>query len=444
MQIIKLTKFNHQKIINLSLKILQRGGLIIYPTETCYGAGVDPTNQIAVNKLLSYKQKRQGKPMAVAVYDQTMAQQYVKLSAQARNFYRNFLPGPFCIISDILKPTINNRNLADLNNQLDSVKSKIVLTNQSSVCHHEFISDNNYANNEKFKKSCLILPKNMTNQSIVKGVKSEFNTLGVRIPSYPFILNLIKQFNKPITTTSANASYKKTPYCIDDILINLSKKQKNLIDLIIDAGILPKNPTSLIIDTTTSSPLLIRSSSNQLGKKITSDKTQLKKQKNFLFLTPQKEQIFITKNENETQNLAQRLMLKFFTQYEKKGLVFGLDGELGSGKTIFSKGIAKFLKLKDNIQSPTYTYMHEYHYHRDQNNGFFYHLDVWKINQKQQYDWLKIEKFFLPKNVVAIEWFANIESFFHSNSLLIKIQFTNENSNHRIIKISLPNQIDNF
>jgi L-threonylcarbamoyladenylate synthase len=367
MKIIKLKEKNHQKIISEALKVLKSGGLIIYPTETCYGAGVDPTNQKAVDKLITYKKRRQGKPMAIAVACQKMAEKFVDLSTQAQNFYKNFLPGPYCIISN---------------------------------CH--------------------------SNNKIVDGIKSEFNTLGIRIPKFPFILNLLKQFDNPITTTSANASYKKTPYCIDDILNNLSEKQKNLIDLIIDAGKLEKKPTSLVVDTSASIPIFIRSNESQREQFLKTEKIN------------QNHLSFITNNQTKTKNLAKRLMLKFFTQYEQKGIVFGLDGELGVGKTIFAKGIAEFLRIKENIKSPTYTYMSEYSYQRYQNSGNFYHLDVWKIENKKQLTMLELEKNYLSKNVFAIEWFDNIERYFKSTCFLIKIEIETIGENKRKITCHFP------
>ena len=57
---------NEREAITLACDTLSKGGLIIFPTETTYGAGVDATNPEAVQKLLSYKSKRQGKPLSIA------------------------------------------------------------------------------------------------------------------------------------------------------------------------------------------------------------------------------------------------------------------------------------------------------------------------------------------------------------------------------------------
>ncbi|MFH0942634.1 MAG: L-threonylcarbamoyladenylate synthase [Candidatus Beckwithbacteria bacterium] len=183
--------------ISKAVAILKSGGLIIYPTETCYGAGVDATNQTAVNKLLSYKTFRQGKPMSVAVTDQTMAAKYIHLNSTAKNLYAKFLPGPLTVIS-------------------------------------------------------------RGRHKLAQGIESATGTLGIRIPDYPLIIKIIAKLNQPITATSANVSYKPRPYSIPQLLKSLSVRQKKLIDFIIDAGQLPLRPASTIVDTTLDDPLILR------------------------------------------------------------------------------------------------------------------------------------------------------------------------------------------
>ena len=169
MEIIKLSDTtNQEEVIGRCIDTLNSGGLVVYPTETCYGMAADPTNQEAVEKLLDYKKKREGKAISVAVSDKKMAKKYVEMNEIAENIYDNYLPGPITVVS----------------------KSK---------------------------------------GKVVKKVEADDETLGIRVPKYPFILKLIKKFGKPITATSANASYKKTPYTVKNILDNTSKKQQELI-----------------------------------------------------------------------------------------------------------------------------------------------------------------------------------------------------------------------
>lgn len=340
MKTLKLTNTNHEQIITETCQVLQAGGLVIYPTETVYGIGVDATNPSAVEKLIQYKSRREGKPLSIAVADTNMAEKFVKLSPQAQDLYQRFLPGPYTIVS----------------------RGK---------------------------------------QTVAPHVESEFGTLGIRIPDYQLILDLVKKFNKPITATSANASGKKRPYTIQDIFDRLSEKQKNLVDLIIDAGKLPYNEPSIVIDTTLTTPLTVRGNiSNQ---------------------TPT--QIFSTNSDQETRDLAGKLILKNWEKIKKTGIIIGLNGELGTGKTVFTQGIAKFLQISETLSSPTYTYMNQYDFNRHEVTGTLNHLDVWKIDSKESFELLKITKLIKPGTVTVVEWWQQIAKYW-PNSLTVTFQAT--------------------
>jgi len=322
MKILKLKKSNQSQIINQAVKVLKQGGLIIYPTETCYGLAVDATNQSAVNKLLAYKTRREGKPLSIAVLNQSMASNYVKLNTSAKNLYKKFLPGPLTIVS-------------------------------------------------------------RGRQKVAPGIESETKTLGIRIPNYPLVLQIIKKLNQPITATSANVSYKKRPYSIQDILTNTSTKQQNLIDLIIDAGTLSKNPPSTVVDTTLDDPLILRQ-----GK----------------LLPTKAEKTLTTKSPQQTINLAKTLMLKNWNILQTQPLMFLLIGDLGSGKTQFAKGIGEFLNIKQTIVSPTYTIEREYDYHRHNLQAKFLHLDTWRLQNLEEFHHLNLKSRLQPNTVIAIEW----------------------------------------
>lgn len=331
MKTLKLNTTSKANIIATTCEVLAAGGLVLFPTETVYGAGVDATNQAAVDKLLAYKSRREGKPLSIAVPDQKSAEKYVELNEQAKTVYMQFLPGPVTVVS---------RNLGNL----------------------------------------------------AEGVGSEFGTVGVRIPDYPLLLDLLKAYGKPITATSANGSGKKRPYTIADVLENISQKQKNLIDLVLDAGELPKNEPSTVIDTTHATPIALRS--GELTEKI------LGKHGTALQTTR-----LNSENEVETKALAGKLMLKHWNDVRDSGLTIGLDGKLGAGKTVFAKGVAEFLRIDDVISSPTYSYMEEYPFHRHQTAGMLYHLDLWKIENTAELERLEIHQLLKPKSVVVIEWF---------------------------------------
>ncbi|MBP9820254.1 threonylcarbamoyl-AMP synthase [Candidatus Woesebacteria bacterium] len=349
--------------------ILKQGGLVIFPTETTYGAGVDATNPKAVDRLLRYKSRREGKPLSIAVSSQSMAEQYVELNEQARTLYQQFLPGPLTVIS----------------------KARA--------------------------------------GAVAPGVVSEFNTLGVRIPAYTLILDLVSHFGKPLTATSANASGKARPYQIDALLRQLSEKQKSQIDLILDAGKLPANPPSTVIDTTLSTPLTVRQ-----GKlKLASDDAV--------------EQL-TTHSPEETKQIGGKLLLRHWNQLRNQGLLITLDGQLGTGKTVFAQGAGEFLGLQQPLTSPTYTYIEEYPYTRHGVTGVLYHLDLWKVDSTEQLERLHLADLFQPNNLILIEWSNPHESYLNSlasshNTPLISvtIQESEQDDNKRSLLICQPTTI---
>ncbi len=189
----------------------------------------------------------------------------------------------------------------------------------------------------------------MTNRlDIDPRLLAENGTLGIRLPDYPLIIELVRQYGKPLTATSANLSGTPPHHSINSLLKslnflknvhNISKgKRIHLIDLIIDAGDLPKNKPSTVIDTTSGSLKTLR-----LGD-----------------LLPNTPNSLLSKSENETKQLARFILSKALKNSPGRPIVFLLQGELGTGKTIFTKGLGKILGVKEEIISPTFTICYEY------------------------------------------------------------------------------------
>ena len=121
-----------------------------------------------------------------------------------------------------------------------------------------------------------------------------------------------------------------------------------------------------------------------------------------------KQDIFITNNSEETQLLAENFIKKF-----KKGDVVALYGNLGSGKTTFSQGLAKGLKINKRIISPTFIIVRKYNLKtshfakasRDkQNLKSLYHVDLYRVESEKEVRELGIEEIVSGKDIVAIEW----------------------------------------
>jgi L-threonylcarbamoyladenylate synthase len=348
MRIIKAV--DNPSLILEVIKVLNNGGLIIYPTETLYGAGVDATNIKAVKKLTAYKNRPLGKPYSIAVKDIKMAEDYGSLNQVALGIFNEFLPGPLTVI-------VNGKH------------------------------------------------------KLAEGVESEDGKVGIRIPDYEFVKLLIENFGKPITATSANASYKKRPYKISDILDNLSDKQKKLIDLIIDAGTLPTREPSTVIDTTLDEPITLRQGEIKFS---------------------EKNEILSTSEEN-TQNLAKEIWQKNEPYLGKRSIVFALQGEMGAGKTQFTKGLAKAMGITELVTSPTFAIENEYQSAKNK----LYHFDAWRLEKSDELKELGFGALIEKKSVISVEWADRVTDIirgFDDEAVVIwiNIQFGKE-ENERVI-----------
>ena len=98
----KILKVNPQKpqklIIKQAVEVLKRGGVLIYPTDTCYGMGADITNPIAVDKIYKIKGREEGKPLSVIVKDFAQIKKMSEVDAKKEKVLKKYLPGPFTFV----------------------------------------------------------------------------------------------------------------------------------------------------------------------------------------------------------------------------------------------------------------------------------------------------------------------------------------------------------
>ena len=105
-------------------------------------------------------------------------------------------------------------------------------------------------------------------------------------------------------------------------------------------------------------------------------------------------------SEQETFAFAKEL-----GQQAKAGEIYLLEGDLGVGKTVFAKGFAEGLGVKEPITSPTFTIIQEY----DGGRIPFYHFDVYRIGDVSEMDEIGYEDCFYGEGVCLIEWANLIE-----------------------------------
>ena len=130
---------------------------------------------------------------------------------------------------------------------------------------------------------------------------------------------------------------------------------------------------------------------------------------------------FTSHSEYETLELAQN-----FESEKFPNMIICLNGELGSGKTVFVKGIANALGIQDTITSPTFTIIKEY-----DGELPLYHLDVYRLDGETQ--GIGIEEYFSKGGVVVIEWADTISQILPKERLDIKFKVVDENKRVLII-----------
>ena len=107
-------------------------------------------------------------------------------------------------------------------------------------------------------------------------------------------------------------------------------------------------------------------------------------------------------------------------------MIICLNGELGSGKTVFTKGIANALGIKESITSPTFTIIKEY-----EGELPLYHMDVYRLNGNVE--GTGIEEYFTKGGVVVIEWADTIQDILPEERLDIKFKIVEGNENTRVL-----------
>lgn len=86
-----------KKEIAKAAAVIKKGGLVIFPTETCYGLAADATNEAAVKKVYNAK-RREKAPLSIIVADPKMAAAYCELTPQERAVAKKLMPGPLTLV----------------------------------------------------------------------------------------------------------------------------------------------------------------------------------------------------------------------------------------------------------------------------------------------------------------------------------------------------------
>lgn len=122
--------------------------------------------------------------------------------------------------------------------------------------------------------------------------------------------------------------------------------------------------------------------------------------------------IFETYSENETFEIGRKM-----AEGSKPGDIFCLLGDLGVGKTIFSKGFATGLGITEHITSPTFTIVQVY-----EANKPLYHFDMYRIEDEDELEMIGYEDYFYGHGVCLVEWANNVEDVIPKEAKWIMIE----------------------
>lgn len=117
-----------------------------------------------------------------------------------------------------------------------------------------------------------------------------------------------------------------------------------------------------------------------------------------------------------------------FSSLFKKGDVFSFVGDLGAGKTTFTKEICKNLDIVDDVTSPTFNLVNTYYGKFELN-----HMDLYRIDFEDELYQIDYENYFYPNGVTIIEWAVNGGSLIPKDVIVVEILKLGENSRKIVI-----------
>jgi L-threonylcarbamoyladenylate synthase len=178
------------------LDVLREGNILLYPTDTIYGLGVDALNPEALTKLRELKGREEKKAISIIVADMAMAEEYAEVTPLAKRLAEKFLPG----------------------------KLTMVLKAKSN------------------------LPEELT---------AGTGTIGIRIPNHLICQKLARELGRPFTATSANVSDRRTENSVPGILAQFGNKA-SMIAKTIDTGELVESAPSTVVDASGEKAIIVR------------------------------------------------------------------------------------------------------------------------------------------------------------------------------------------
>lgn len=183
-----------RELVTKAVQTLRTGGLVAFPTETVYGLGADATSAEAIEKIYRAKGRPSTNPLIVHVADAAVAKRYAKRwPAEAEKLAAKFWPGPLTLV--LLKQ-----------------------------------------------------------ETIASNVTAGKPTVGLRVPSHPLALELLRQFDGPVAAPSANRSNRVSPTTAEHVNAEIGPA----VDVILDGGACQVGIESTVLDLTGVRPVILR------------------------------------------------------------------------------------------------------------------------------------------------------------------------------------------
>jgi len=294
----KILKIDLNAPSNLTIKyassVIQKGGLVAFPTETVYGLGANALDSKAVAKIFKVKRRPMDNPLIVHIAKFEELDKLVKIiPSKAKLLIKKFWPGPLTLVF---------------------LKKKDV-------------------------------PKEVTAGS---------KTIAIRMPANKFALELIRSAGVPIAAPSANLAGKPSSTTATHVMGDFNGK----IDLIIDGGQTDIGVESTVLDLTENVPIILRPGAvtKEMLEKVIGKVRTLNKNKNgnvkspglkYKHYAPEAEMILITGDMNEIVNKTKSLIDFYKKQNKKIGIMTSVETKksYNAEHTILSVGSRKDLKI---------------------------------------------------------------------------------------------------
>lgn len=185
-----------QSIIEQAAEVIRRGGVLVYPTDTVYGIGVNVLDEQAVARLFKIKKRPESKPLPVMVKDIAMAKKLAYIDKKKEKILAQIWPGAVTVVLE---------------------------------------------------------KKNIVSSAVTGGQK----TIGLRVPDHPLTGYLMENLDVPVAVTSANFS-GQPPINYSRDLLEFVKNAYPRPDLVLDAGDLLDSQPSTVLDLTAGQPKITR------------------------------------------------------------------------------------------------------------------------------------------------------------------------------------------